>query len=152
MKNYTRYSRAPEIKNRKDRKIYRLLEIFPGAFSWFTLIIVIVLSWLKPSWMAIFVIIFVTYYFFRTLYLSFHLTSSYRKMREFEKINWLGKLGSLFGRHVTWRGISYRMLAGGKIRVARREGQTARPLAEEHESRQQPTAASRRLTSYKKAG
>ena len=97
-KNYTRYSRASEIKNSKDRKVYRLLEIFPGAFSWFTLIIIIVLSWLKPVWMAVFVILFVTYYFFRTLYFSFHLISSYRRMREFEKINWLEKLEELPAR------------------------------------------------------
>jgi hypothetical protein len=92
---YTRYSRASLIEDKKNRRTYRLLEIFPGAFSWFTLIAVIVLSWLKPVWMAVFVIAFVTYFFFRTLYFSFHLTSSYRKMREYEKIDWLKKLEAL---------------------------------------------------------
>lgn len=35
-------------------------------------------------------------------------------------VNWLAVVASVFGRHITWRGISYRVLAGGKIRTVRR--------------------------------
>ncbi len=35
-------------------------------------------------------------------------------------VNWLGVASSIFGRRITWRGISYRVLAGGKIRTLRR--------------------------------
>lgn len=58
-------------------------------------------------------------------------------------VNWLGALASLFGRHVTWRGISYRIFAGGKIRVARREDQPAQPVA--------PESPGEEFPSYRKA-
>ncbi len=35
-------------------------------------------------------------------------------------VNWLAVTTSVFGRHITWRGISYRVLAGGKVRTMRR--------------------------------
>lgn len=35
-------------------------------------------------------------------------------------VNWLGVVSSVFGRHITWRRISYRVLNGGKIRTVRR--------------------------------
>ena len=35
-------------------------------------------------------------------------------------VNWFGVISSMFGRHITWRGISYRVLTGGKIRTVRR--------------------------------
>ncbi|MDZ7620547.1 MAG: glycosyltransferase [Patescibacteria group bacterium] len=35
-------------------------------------------------------------------------------------LNWLGVVSSVFGRHITWRGISYRVLNGGKIRAMQR--------------------------------
>ncbi len=35
-------------------------------------------------------------------------------------VNWLGVATSVFGRHIRWRGISYRVLAGGKVRTLRR--------------------------------
>ncbi len=53
-------------------------------------------------------------------------------------VHWLGMLGSLFGRHITWRGISYRVLPGGQVRLVRRDG---RPV-----QREEPHV------DYKKAG
>ena len=92
---YLKVGRAADLKDPKERKIYRALEIFPGAFSWFTIITVILLSWLKPVWMAIFIIAFVIYWFSRTVYFSFHLATSYRQMKKNEKTDWLAKLNQL---------------------------------------------------------
>lgn len=77
------------------RRIHRLLEIFPGMLSWATLILVVILSWLKSTWIAIFILVFVIYWLFRTLYFSFHLRSAYNRMKEYEKINWLEKINQL---------------------------------------------------------
>jgi len=74
---------------------YRILEIFPGALSWGTIFLLILLSWLRPVWVAIFILIFVLYWFFRTVYLSFHLRSAFRRMKEYEKIDWLDKLSTV---------------------------------------------------------
>jgi cellulose synthase/poly-beta-1,6-N-acetylglucosamine synthase-like glycosyltransferase len=92
---YLRVGKTSDLKSSKDRAIFRLLEIFPGAFSWGTLILAIVLSWKKPVWIAIFIIIFVIYWFFRTVYFSCLLRSGYQKMREQEEINWLEKIKRL---------------------------------------------------------
>jgi hypothetical protein len=35
-------------------------------------------------------------------------------------VNWLGVFSSMFGQHITWRGICYRVLSGGKIRTMHR--------------------------------
>ena len=95
MKNYLRISRASDLKNPKERILYRFFEIFPGALSWGTLILVIVLSWKKPLWVAIFIIFFVLYWLFRTIYFSFHLRAGYQRMRKYEKTDWLKKISQL---------------------------------------------------------
>ncbi len=35
-------------------------------------------------------------------------------------VNWFAVVSSIFGRHIRWRGISYRVLPGGKVRTLRR--------------------------------
>lgn len=97
---YLKISKASDLKSSKDRTIFRLFEIFPGALSWGTLILVIFLSWRKPIWIAIFIIFFVLYWLFRTIYLSLLLRAGYQKMREQEEIDWLGKL-----KNTNWRDI-----------------------------------------------
>ncbi len=92
---YLKIGRAAELKDKKERIIFRALEILPGAFSWLTLFTIILLSWLKPTWMAVFIICFVVYYLARAIYLALHLYSCYRQMRKNEKINWIEKLNRL---------------------------------------------------------
>ena len=77
MKNYLKIDKAVEIEEKKERIIYRILEIFPGALSWLTLFLLIFFSWQKPVWTAAFVIGFDTYWFLKSIYLSFHLRSAY---------------------------------------------------------------------------
>ena len=92
---YLKIGKASDIKDRKERTIYRFFEIFPGVLTWGTLFLVIFLSWRKPVWIAIFIIFFVFYWLFRTIYLSFHLRAGYRKMRVQENIDWMGKINQL---------------------------------------------------------
>lgn len=70
----------------------RLFEFFPGTLSWTTLILVVFLSWLKPVWIAYFIIIFDVYWLCKSIYLSFHLRSTFQRMREVMKINWRERL------------------------------------------------------------
>lgn len=92
---YLRIGKASDLKNWKERFIYRFFEILPGALSWTTIILAFLLSWLKPLWVAIFIIGFAIFWFLRTIYFSFYLWIGYRKMEENEKIDWLGKLNQL---------------------------------------------------------
>lgn len=59
-------------------------------------------------------------------------------------VHWLGVLGSLFGRHISWRGITYRVFPGGQIRIAGRE--------HDDDHRDQPHIPTRPLIPYRKAG
>jgi len=75
-------------------------------------------------------------------------------------VHWLGMLGSLLGRQITWRGISYRVFAGGQTRVAGRDGRLARgpadgcdaaPPARDEGHYQGPETATKKLVPYRKA-
>ena len=92
---YLKIGNAKDLKNPKERVLFRFFEILPGLLSWGTLITIFILSWLRPPWMAIFIIAFVIYWFFRAVYFYFHLRSSYRKMKINEKTDWLGELDRL---------------------------------------------------------
>ena len=93
--NFFRIGKADDLKNRKERIIYRFFEMLPGILSWGVLLISIILSKIKPVWVAIFVIFFTIYWFLRTIYFSFNLRSGYKKMRMYEQTDWLEKIKKL---------------------------------------------------------
>ncbi len=93
--NYLRVGYATDIKNPRDRRIYRALEILPGFLAWFTIGLIILLSYLTPVFISIFIIIFDIYWMVKTIFLSVHMRSSFNKMRGNLKINWLEKLENL---------------------------------------------------------
>lgn len=80
----------------KDRLLYRILEILPGFLAWFTIIAVIFLSWIKPIWIAIFIITFDTYWLIKTVFLSLHLRADWKRMKKNLKTDWREKLDNLF--------------------------------------------------------
>ena len=90
--DYLNISDARDIKNGKQRRLYRLFEIIPGAISFGTLIGVFVFSWLIPSWVSIFVICFCFYYLLRIIYFSMHQIVGYFKVKKHLKTDWLQKL------------------------------------------------------------
>ncbi len=77
---------------RRTRSLHRFFEILPAALTWLTFILMFVCSWFVPFWVAIFIILFDTYWLFKTIYLSFHLRATFQEMRRVTKINWLEKL------------------------------------------------------------
>jgi hypothetical protein len=89
---YLNIGRASEITDKKERRLYRMLEILPAFLSWLTLFLVILLSWLLPFWIAIFIIAFDVYWFFKTIFLSLHMRSAFNKMKVNLKRNWLEEL------------------------------------------------------------
>jgi len=74
--------------------IYRFFEILPGLLAWTTIILMFLLSWLTPTAVAIFIILFDIYWLFKTIYLSFHLRATFSKMRKNLKVAWLKELES----------------------------------------------------------
>ncbi|MBU6500212.1 glycosyltransferase family 2 protein [Patescibacteria group bacterium] len=64
----------------------------PGALAWTTLILMVFLSWKLPTAVSVFIILFDIYWLLKTIYLSFHLRSTFLQMRKNMKVNWLEKL------------------------------------------------------------
>ncbi len=88
---YTRIGQADDLKDKKEKIIYRIFEILPAVLAWGTLLGTISISYFVPIVAAIFIISFDTYWFLKTIYLSLHLRSAFNKMRENMKVNWLEK-------------------------------------------------------------
>ncbi|MDO8516107.1 MAG: hypothetical protein Q7S28_02555, partial [bacterium] len=78
-----------------NSKLYRFYEILPGAFAWATLIGMVFFSWKLPTAVSIFIILFDVYWLLKTVYLSFHLRTTFREMRKNMGIDWLAELGNL---------------------------------------------------------
>ena len=70
----------------------RFFDVLPGAFSWGTLFLIAFLSWQKPVWIAIFIILFDIYWLLKSLYFSLHLRAAFQKMRQHLKIAWRERL------------------------------------------------------------
>ena len=93
--DYFTAGRASDLTDKKDQKLYRALEILPGFLAWLTIILVITLSFIKPTWIALFIITFDVYWLIKTIYLVLHLRAAYRKVRQNMRMNWLDKLSQL---------------------------------------------------------
>ena len=102
-KDYLNLSRNQDLKDPRERFLYRCLEILPGFISWMTIILALLLSWLLPLAVAIFIIVFDFFWLFRISYLSCHQLSSYRQMKKNLKTDWLMKLKSF--RAKNWEDI-----------------------------------------------
>jgi len=85
--NYLKIGKATELTGR-DRKIYRFFEIIPGFLSIFTILLLLILSYLKPVWVAYFIIAFDVYWLLLVIYMAIFLISSYRRLKQGVKINW----------------------------------------------------------------
>lgn len=87
--------RASQIRNKKDRYLYRFLEILPGLLSWLTLFFCVFFSFTKPVWVAVFIICFDIYWLLKVSYLSIFLIDSYRQLKHNMEINWLKRCQNL---------------------------------------------------------
>lgn len=81
-----------------DYQHYRLYEILPGLSIWLTLILCVVLSFVKPLWMIYAIILFDIYWVLRVVYFSFYLFLSWHRFRRAVKINWFERLQKEFPR------------------------------------------------------
>jgi len=93
-KHYLKLGFSPDLSGR-ERLIYRALEIFPGALAWATLGGVILASRFIPVYAAFFIIIFDLYWLVKTVFLSWHLRASAKRMGEHIKTDWKERLERL---------------------------------------------------------
>ncbi len=78
---------------------YRILEIIPAVLSWGTLVLCVILSFIVPLWIAVFVVCFDLYWLMRVTYLAYHLIEGYRQMRQNVKTDWLARVKLIKGRN-----------------------------------------------------
>jgi hypothetical protein len=78
----------PRTKDPKEHRIQRILEIIPGVLTWATLIGILILSFMLPIWIAIFVIAFDIYWIYRTIFITFYSIIAYRKLKEGKSLDW----------------------------------------------------------------
>lgn len=84
--------------------MYRFFEILPGLTVWLVLITLVILSYLTPLTVAIFIVLYDLFWLLRTLYLLLHLRFSFLKLRANLKIDWLTKLQS---SNLAWSNIHH---------------------------------------------
>lgn len=75
-----------------DKRLYRFFEVLPGLISWGTLAGMVILSWQKPVWAAVFIIIFDLYWLIKTVFLSLHLRANHRRLKQHIATDWEKKL------------------------------------------------------------
>jgi len=72
--------------------MYRFYEMIPGILAWAIIILMFVFSLLTPTAVAIFIILFDSYWLLKTIYLAFHLRATFLRLRKNLRINWLEEL------------------------------------------------------------
>src|SRR3989338_1348895 len=82
------------MKGISDKAKYRLLEIFPGATVWVTLLGAVALSFFQPLAAIVFIIVFDLIWFFRVAVFLAHLFSAWRKYRSTGRTDWMTRLAS----------------------------------------------------------
>ena len=102
---YLNISKASDIKDIGERRLYRFFEMIPGIISLGTLLGVFIFSWLFPSWVAIFIICFCFYYLFRVFYFSLHQIIGYFRVKVNMRKNWLKELRKFGAPHGSWKNI-----------------------------------------------
>lgn len=76
----------PDTKRNESYR--RAFEIIPGLLTWTTIITLLILAFIKPLWVAIFVITFDLYWVIRMTYLSLLLLFAYRRLAKERYLDW----------------------------------------------------------------
>lgn len=84
-----------EIPLGKRTKFYRFFEILPGALSYLTVLLPILLSFINPLYGAIFIIVFIIIWFVKTVGMSYRTIQGYNTLQRAQKIDWKSRLHDL---------------------------------------------------------
>jgi cellulose synthase/poly-beta-1,6-N-acetylglucosamine synthase-like glycosyltransferase len=68
---------------------YRFFEILPGALSWLTVLIPIILSLINPLWAAFFVIAYLIMQFCRAVGVSWRALQGFHTMKRYQEFDWV---------------------------------------------------------------
>ena len=94
----------------KQSTYYRLMEMIPSTLAWTTIVLMFILSWAIPAWVAVFIILFDIYWLLRTVYLSLHLRNSFKKLKTNIRTDWLKKLSNDIRTKERWGNVYHLIL------------------------------------------
>lgn len=111
--------------------VQRSLEVIPGVLSWSTLLGLFTLAVVRPSTVAVFLILYDFYWLVRALHVGTHLVSSYRTLKRLQDVDWRSRLPLLDAPREAVPLVQTRV---GQLRAARRaaRGRRARMRARAH--------------------
>lgn len=95
MDDYLNFGRASDAATPRDRFIYRTFEVIPGVLAWGTLVLIVILSFVVPAGMAVFIIAFDIYWLIKTMFLTAHMNVTFRRMRRNLRRDWRTELESV---------------------------------------------------------
>jgi hypothetical protein len=78
----------PQTREPSERRRQRALEVIPAILTWSTLIGMVVLSFIVPMWVAVFVIAFDIYWIHRTVFIAYYSIKAYRQLKKGSQIDW----------------------------------------------------------------
>lgn len=87
---------------RQEHRLYRFLEIIPGALVWTTVVVVLALSFLAPLAAIVFIVAFDVYWLFRVMYLMFYITLAFLRYRQTVRIDWAARVRTVPGWDRIW--------------------------------------------------
>lgn len=85
--DYLKIGKATDLTG-KERKWYRILEMLPGFLSLGTLLVLIMFSWLKPVWVAYFLIAFDVYWLLLVIFLAIYLLAGFKQLKKHRVMDW----------------------------------------------------------------
>lgn len=80
------------------RPLVRFLEILPGTLTWGTFILAPILAYLHPAWVALYIIVFDLFWFFKGGNVAMHLIHSYHELKVHNQVDWFDWLKRLNNR------------------------------------------------------
>lgn len=83
----------------------RFWQILPGLISWGTLAGLTLLALWLPFWIAMFVIAYDVYILVRIVYMAAHLIYAYRRLKNFQDVDWVERLNKDYGD--SWKNIQH---------------------------------------------
>ena len=75
----------------------RFWEMFPGLLVWGTFSLALILSFVKPLWVIVFIIVFDLLWLFRVVYFNLFVVISWVRYTRANKIDWQQRLSSVSG-------------------------------------------------------
>lgn len=88
-----------EIPQGKRTKLYRFFEILPGALSYAAIILLFLLSWLNPTFGALYLFIIIAITLVKAIGVAYRTIQGYNVIQKAKKVDWHERVEDLNSPH-----------------------------------------------------